>query len=604
MVITTYDLLNYLRCRRYAALDRMNQNRQQLDSSFTNQQALTYLSVENNYHFIGFEQEESESGNPKALHKDQTNQALLSIKQLIQQTMKERYPSSTSRMDATYQCDFAKEHSLRTNIDLVITQQEEDWNFTILPMTDREFLEMTIQVNKQKWPLFYVDVEGFYRMHTITKEDHVVSNYKDRVSKLKDRHQDVGRHIYDLAFQATILSRNQQPSTQRYFLAVLHKDYVYDGKVLDGIPLYQQDLVRIFDFTSLVQEMLPQVEADLYRMLNLIELNDDSPCPLVKNECMRSQPFECEFVPYCFSHIPTKNAIYHYFNHHLGFREGQQKSDPLHDTYDLLNEGKVDMLDIPIQWLQREKNLMQRYCVENNVPTINKKKVKTILDELIYPLYYLDFEAYPAMLPRFIGEKPYSQSVFQFSLHIQNAPFQDKFIPKLNHVEYLAPTLGDHRLDFVEALLQAIPQGDSSIIVYNKTFEKNRLLELAQLFPQHQKRLLELESRLVDLLKVLKNDYAFYIEKGFSKNEAETYNFYHPELSGSYSLKKVIAIFSKTGYDHLKINNGLCAYLNYASLPKYDAILQEETKTALRAYCEKDTYAMVEIHHGLRKLIS
>ena len=169
MVITTYDLLNYLRCRRYAALDRMNQNRQQLDSSFTNQQALTYLSVENNYHFIGFEPEESESGNPKALHKDQTNQALLSIKQLIQQTMKERYPSSTSRMDATYQCDFAKEHSLRTNIDLVITQQEEDWNFTILPMTDREFLEMTIQVNKQKWPLFYVDVEGFYRMHTITK---------------------------------------------------------------------------------------------------------------------------------------------------------------------------------------------------------------------------------------------------------------------------------------------------------------------------------------------------------------------------------------------------------------------------------------------------
>lgn len=602
MVITTYDLLNYLRCRRFAALDRNNTNRKAKHHS-TSLSELTYLSVENNYHFIGFEQEETDLGNPKALHKEQTDHAIQQMKELLIQSFQERYDDFDFQFGQLVRQSFHHGYTLESLVDVKVMKAEETWYFTILPMTDKELMDIQFTVNKKKWPLFFQDADGFYRMHTITKEDQVVSNYDEKMMKLMDRHQDMGRHIYDVAFQAFILKNQPHFHKSRFFVVTLNRDYIYDGRMSGNQPHYTPDLLRVFDCTNVVTVMASLIEADLYRMIHLIELNDDSPCLLVKQECMRAQPFECPFVEYCFAHIPSKNAIYHYFNHHLGFKEGVQKGDSWHDTYDLINDGMVDMLDVPIQWLQREKNLMQRYCVENNIPYVNKKKVKAILDSLIYPLYYLDFEAYPAMLPRFSGEKPYTQSVFQFSIHIEKSSHMPKIDDPNHHIEFLAPSEGDHRIAFIEALLQAIPEGRSSIIVYNKTFEKNRILELASLYPKYRQRLLEIESRLFDLLKVLKNDYAFYLSQGFSKAESETFNYYHPDLSGSYSLKKVYPLFGKYSYEDLLINNGLCAYLNYALLPKYDEDTRKQTLEALKVYCRLDTYAMVEITHGLRALV-
>lgn len=603
MVITTYDLLNYLRCRRFAALDRNNTKRKQKTQHSSHLAELTYLSVENNYHFIGFEQEDSDIGNPKALHKDQTDFAIQQMKDLITQSFQDRYHHVEIRTNHPVKRSFHQGHILEAKVDIEVIKEEEHWYFTMLPMTDKELIDIQFTVNKKKWPLFFQDADGFYRMHTITKADQVVSNYDEKIAKLMDRHQDMGRHVYDIAFQSFLLKNQPSHSKSRFFLVTLNKDYTFDGRMHQNRPVYSFDLLRIFDCTNLTTSMTSLIEADLYRMLNLIELNDDSPCPLVKQECMRAQPFECPFVEYCFSHIPSKNAIYHYFNHHLGFKEGMQKSDPWHDTYDLINEGMVDMLDVPIQWLQREKNLMQRYCVENNIPYINKRKVKALLDTVIYPLYYLDFEAYPSMLPRFSGEKPYTQSVFQFSIHKETIDHRPTLHDPEFHVEFLASPDGDQRVAFIEALLQAIPEGKSSIIVYNKTFEKNRIFELASLYPQYKTRLLEIESRMFDLLKVLKNDYAFYLSQGFSKAESETFNYYHPDLSGSYSLKKVYPLFGNYSYEELPINNGLCAYLNYALLPQYQGELYDQTIDALKRYCQMDTYAMVEILHGLLSLV-
>ena len=38
------------------------------------------------------------------------------------------------------------------------------------------------------------------------------------------------------------------------------------------------------------------------------------------------------------------------------------------------------------------------------------------------PIYHFDFETFGCPLPRFQGEKPYQQSVFEFSLHIEREP--------------------------------------------------------------------------------------------------------------------------------------------------------------------------------------
>lgn len=603
MIITTYRLLNYLRCRRFAALDRKADYRRQHASEFK-QPSLELLSVQNNYQLIGYEDEEADSFDPKALHQECALESIERLKNHVFETMQRKFPGKKARREARFSLPFETGYDLEMIVDTIVESHDETLCFTVVPMTDASLKKKRFTIHGKEWPLFVPDADRFHRMHTISVADDEQSNFAEKIAKFRDRHDDLGRHVYHLAFQAFLLDAIGVKKSTRFFLTVLNSDYVYDGRTDASGPVYPAELVETYDFTELVRSMRDGIRADLYRMINLIELDDDSPVGLVKNECLKASPFQCPFVEYCFEGVPKKNSILAYFNNHLGFREGPSKSDPLHDTYDMLNEGIVHMLDVPIAWLQREKNLMQRYCVENQVPFVHKKKIQTMLDTLKYPLYYLDFEANPSMLPRHKGEWPYCQSVFQFSIHVERTPNPCRIDDPSCHIEFLIAEEGDHRLELVEALLKAIPEGDSSIIVYNRTFEKSRLLELATLFPKHRDRLLELEGRLFDLLKVVKNDARFFLDLGYPKEQADQYHFYHPDLSGSYSLKRVLPIFAKDGYQGLPIHSGLVAYLRYASL--FSEPLEERQKTIsqLLDYCRQDTYSMVEILHGLKGLLA
>ena len=60
--------------------------------------------------------------------------------------------------------------------------------------------------------------------------------------------------------------------------------------------------------------------------------------------------------------------------------------------------------------------------MESHQPYIRKDKIKLAIDSLNYPIYHLDFETFPCPLPRFKGETPYTQSLFQYSIHIEKEP--------------------------------------------------------------------------------------------------------------------------------------------------------------------------------------
>jgi hypothetical protein len=552
---------------------------------------------------IGFEDEEAESFDPKALHQESTKESIRRLKDHAAKTLKARFPERQMDERVVLRQAFEDDYPIEATIDIVLETAKEAWYFTVAAMTDTSLQKKTFTVNGMEWPLFVADADNFHRMHTISIVDRVKTNFEDKLIKLQDRHDDMGRHLYDLAFKAFLVGRLNHAKDARFFLITLNADYVYDGQKEDGIPIYGADLIAIYDFTELAVSMRDDLRADLYRTINLIELDDDSPVPLVKNECQRAMPFQCPFVEYCFEGMPKKNSIFAYINNHLGFREGPTKNDVFHDTYELVNEGYVHLLDVPIAWLQREKNLMQRYCVENQTTFVNKKKIQTMLDTLKYPLYYLDFEANPSMLPKHKGEWPYCQSVFQFSIHIETNKEKCLIDDPSCHIEFLITKEGDHRQEMVEALLKAIPEGDSSVIVYNRTFEKNRLLELAALFPQHRPRLLELERRLFDLLKVIKNDARFFLDLGYPKEQADQYHYYHPDLSGSYSLKRVLPIFANDDYQSLPIHSGLAAYLRYSAMHSEPIETKQATIRQLLDYCRQDTYSMVEILHGLQGLL-
>ncbi|MBN2696789.1 MAG: DUF2779 domain-containing protein [Bacilli bacterium] len=587
MRVSTSELLNYVRCYRYAALDKNNRvlsARKELNHYSSGDDSVNDIDV------FPYSSESVESDAKKRLKYREFKEYLDLVYGKILST------GDLAEVGEAYNYSFTQDIELYAKPDYVVKSDNKIQVYLGYRATKKRLLETRFIMKDQKKPFFYRDKSGIYRFVTKDQIGHDHKDYNQHLKKLSARHEESGRILYDAAFHLYTMRRANAAKKFTIFAALLDSDYVQTGNKPDP------ELVSLFDVTMLVESLQTEIETQIYRMINHIELNDDSRCQLVKEECQRGSSFECPFVPFCFAHVPENNSVFDYFQQHLGFREGPHRTDALHSTYDLVNEGIVDMLDLPISWLHRESNLMQRYCVENDYLYLNKEKIKDKLATLIYPLYFLDFESYPSMLPRYLGERPYTQSLFQFSVHVKASP--DTPLDELEHHEFLSSDAADRRNELLDRLLEAIPEGDSSIVVYNMTFEDNRLKELSQLFPEKATRIDNLRERLFDLLKVLKNDYKFYLGLGYAKSEAQNYNFYHPSLSGSYSLKKVLPVFASDLYKDLKIQNGTMAYVTYMSMLQLDEEQRQVAYKDLLAYCRQDTLSMAIILDELAKMVN
>jgi hypothetical protein len=192
------------------------------------------------------------------------------------------------------------------------------------------------------------------------------------------------------------------------------------------------------------------------------------------------------------------------------------------------------------------------------------------------------------------------QSLFQFSLHIERAPgVCDK---EANHIEYLSKDHNDNRLELVKQLCAAIKDDGGSVMVYNQAFEKTRIKELAAFFPDYAEQLLNINERLFDLMHIIKTNSKLYEGLGYDSDRAKTVNYYHEDLLGSYSIKKVLPIFSDLTYKGMVVGNGMEAVYAYASYDKLNKAELKHTTDALIEYCKQDTWAMVEILDNLRKI--
>jgi hypothetical protein len=212
---------------------------------------------------------------------------------------------------------------------------------------------------------------------------------------------------------------------------------------------------------------------------------------------------------------------------------------------------------------------------------INKTAISDFLEQLQYPLQFLDFETSISSIPQMDGHWPFRQVPFQFSLH--------KKIDKnstLDHRYYLADGPHTPHLEFIEHLLRSIEQ-TGSILVYNKTFENTILNHLKEEFKHLAPGIEKIQARLVDLMKPFRRDYRL------------------PAMKGSYSIKYVLpALVPELSYDTLMIGNGSdasAAFYNLKNEP--DEIRRETTRKALLEYCGLDTLAMVKILDKLQSII-
>ena len=148
------------------------------------------------------------------------------------------------------------------------------------------------------------------------------------------------------------------------------------------------------------------------------------------------------------------------------------------------------------------------------------------------------------------------------------------------HHEFLDVSGGDTSIQLVNQLLDDCGD-EGAIFVYNAGFETARIKELANRFPDLSDRLLNLSSRIVDLLPIAKQ------------------NYYHPAQKGSWSIKRVLeAVVPELSYENLTgVKDGGMAMEAYteAISPDTPKERKEELREQLLRYCELDTLAMVKL---------
>ena len=142
-------------------------------------------------------------------------------------------------------------------------------------------------------------------------------------------------------------------------------------------------------------------------------------------------------------------------------------------------------------------------------------------------------------------------------------------------------------------------------------YEKGRLEELAKLYPKYSAKLLAIRDKAADLLDLLRTNREMY--KSAFPEKAEIINYYHKDLSGSYSIKKTLPVLVPSlTYKGMDVGNGLQAYIAYINYDSSNPTVfdkghvmrtKEERREALKRYCQQDTWAMVEILRAVRRKI-
>ncbi|MDD3646831.1 MAG: DUF2779 domain-containing protein [Candidatus Gracilibacteria bacterium] len=367
-------------------------------------------------------------------------------------------------------------------------------------------------------------------------------------------------HLNDASIQWHALSKAIK--LNRAYIVHINNQYERVGE------LDIKELFTLADITDMVLVKQDDIALQLLEMTDM--LNGDEPRIDIGGYC--SDPYGCDFMGYCWKHVPTENSVFD-----ISYAMGKQ--------WKLYYEGVLSIDDVPKDFHLGKNASLQIQHYKSQEIKIDKPKIKEFLNTIKYPINFFDFETFQNAIPRFDNQRPYAQMPFQYSLHIL---YKDG---TLEHKEFLGDENSDPRRALSEQMLQEItPMG--SIIAYNQSFEKTQIRNLALLYEDLSDSLLALNDRFVDLA------YPFQYK-----------HYYHPNFNGKYSIKVVLPTLfpddDELDYKKLgSIQNGGDAMDTFAKLHLLkDKSKLSEIKKDLLAYCRLDTLAMVRIWEELHQII-
>lgn len=294
------------------------------------------------------------------------------------------------------------------------------------------------------------------------------------------------------------------------------------------------------------------------------------PARLMGDHC--TAPYACPYIDYCGAGQPKGPDYPVYLLPGSAGKKAAAK---------LIQAGYEDLRDVPADHLTASDHLRIHAATQTGAPFHDHEGFAKAIAAWAWPRYYLDFETIAQVIPQWTDRRPFEQVPFQFSCHVEN---QDGTI---DHIEYLDVSGAEPARAEAEALLEALGT-HGAIVTYNLPTERGAIRNLAERCPDLAPALEACIARLVDLLPLVKAHY------------------YHPDMKGSYSIKKVLpAAVPDLSYKHLKgVQDGMAAQAAWveASDVATSAARRDELKEQMFRYCQLDTWAMVRLAHTLSRL--
>ena len=368
-------------------------------------------------------------------------------------------------------------------------------------------------------------------------------------------------NIHDLSFQK-ICFEDCGFKIRKIHIIFLNNQYVRQGEI------EPEKLFKIEDITEQVEYITEQVEPEIEQALNITKGKDEPDIRILK-QC--NTPYECTFLDYCWENIP-KNSIYSIAG---GLTEAKLNM--------LLDEGVLEIKDIPEGIVTSTAGLRHYHAEKHNKIHIELENIKEEIEQLEYPLYFLDYETFAPGIPLFDGYRPWQRMVFQYSLHIQEKPGGE-----IRHHAYLAKDWEDPSSGLAADLKKRIGS-KGSVVVWCAWFEKGCNTEMGQRYPEYTSFFGDLNERAFDLMQIFKKGY-----------------YVHKDFHGSASLKKVLPVLIPgLSYQDLNIQEGMTASNSWRDMidEKTDKDIKEKIYNDLLKYCALDTLAMVDILAKVRDII-
>ncbi len=369
-------------------------------------------------------------------------------------------------------------------------------------------------------------------------------------------------YIMDIAYQRFVLEQCGVKITGTYLMR-LDRNYVLQGD-LDTKALFYID-----DVKNSVSTEYPKVAPNCAKAKGILSLTSE-PDKDLHEGC--NAPYECAFKAYCMKahNVPSPSVFDLY-------RMSWKKA------LEMYQNGKVSFESLRNEKAINEHQRMQIERTLKNVDFIDKDTIRAFLATLKYPIYQLDFETVQPAIPVYQDTHPYQQVPTQYSLHIQPSAFGE-----CEHLEFLADARSENPMrEVAEQLCHDIPT-NVMVMAYNASFEKGRIKEMAEAFPDLRNHLMAIYENVVDLLVPFRN-----------------WAYYRPAMNGSFSIKKVLpALFPDDptlDYHNLSgcVHNGGEAMDIFPKMRDMEGQELADTRESLLRYCELDTWSMVVV---LRKL--